>query len=80
MPETRLMRWLEALPIVIAGAAAVLFGPSLALSTALGFVGVALAVYALVHGARAWAVALGLAVNVPLAVIAVYIIVAAAAD
>jgi hypothetical protein len=80
MRESRVSRWLEALPILIAASGAALFGPSLALSTTLGFVGVALAFYALLHGARAWAVAVGLILNVPLALIAAYIIVAALVD
>lgn len=80
MREARLRQWLEALPIVIAGAAVVLFGPSLALSTTFGFVGVGVAVYALLRGARLWPVALGLVLNVPLALAAAYIIIAALAD
>jgi hypothetical protein len=80
MPATRATQWLEALPIVTAGAAAVLYFPSLALSSTLGFVGVAIAVYALAHGARAWVAALGLVLNVPLAVIGAYVLLAALGD
>jgi hypothetical protein len=54
MPRDRAPKWPEALPIVFAGGAVVL--------------------YALSHGARAWVVALGIVLNVPLAVIAFLIL------
>lgn len=68
---------MEALPIVIAGAAAVLYFPSLGLSSTFGFVGLAIAVYALGHGVRRWVAALGMVLNVPLAVAGVLILRAA---
>jgi hypothetical protein len=74
MPNTPTTRWLEALPIVVAGAAAVLYGPSLALSSTFGFVGLAIAVYALARGGRRWVAALGVVLNVPLVVIGVLIL------
>jgi hypothetical protein len=67
-------RWLEALPILIAGAAAVLYGPSLGLSSTFGLGGLAIAAYAAFRGARTWVAALGMLLNVPLAVIAVLIL------
>jgi hypothetical protein len=72
--------WLEALPIAIAGVAALLYSPSLGLSSTFGFVGGAIAVYGLGRGARAWVGALGLVLNVPLAVIAVYVLLGAFRD
>jgi hypothetical protein len=65
---------LEALPILAAAAAAVLYGASLGLSSTIGFVGLAIAAYGLVRGAWVWVVALGIVLNVPLAVIAVLIL------
>ncbi len=76
MPDSRRTPWLEALPIVVAGAAAVLYFPSLALSSTFGFVGLAIAAYAVRHGARAWVGALGIVLNVPLAIVAVMILLA----
>lgn len=73
-PNTPTTQWLEALPIVVAGAAAVLYGPSLALSSTFGFVGLAIAVYALARGRRRWIAALGVVLNVPLVVIGVLIL------
>jgi hypothetical protein len=80
MVEKRVTRWPEALPVVTAAAAAMLYVPSLALSSTFGIVGVAIAVYALRHGARTWVAALGLALNLPLVVIAAYILLAALVD
>jgi len=74
MPDTRTTQWLEALPIVVAGAAAALYGASLGLSSTFGFIGLAIAVYALFHGAREWVVALGIVLNVALVLIAVLIL------
>lgn len=65
---------LEALPIVVAGAAALLYGPSLGLSLTFGLLGLAIAVYAFFLGVRAWVAALGLLVNAPFAVAAAYIL------
>jgi hypothetical protein len=77
MADARPSQWLEALPIVTAGAAMILYFPSLALSSTFGVVGAAIAIYALAHGARAWVAVLGLVLNVPLAVIAAYVLFAA---
>jgi hypothetical protein len=68
------MRWVEAMPIVVAAAAALLYTASLGLSSILGFVGLALAVYALFRGARVWVVALGIAANGALAASAALIL------
>jgi hypothetical protein len=74
MGDARTTRWVEALPIVVAAAAAALYGASLGLSSALGFVGLPIAAHALRHGARRWVATLGIVLNVPLAVIAVLIL------
>ena len=74
MPAATTTKWLEALPIVVVGAAAVAYGPSLGLSSTFAFVGLAIAFYALAHGARRWVAIFGIALNLPLVVIAVLIL------
>jgi hypothetical protein len=80
MPELSAPRWLEALPVVTAGLAVVLYGPSLGLSSTFGIVGVAAAAYAFRRGARAWVAALGIVLNLPLAAIGAYVLVGVAVD
>jgi hypothetical protein len=74
MPAATTTTWLEALPILVVGAAAVAYGPSLGLSSTFALVGLPIAFYALAHGARRWVAILGIALNLPLAVIAMVIL------
>jgi hypothetical protein len=59
---------------VVAGVAAVLYFPSLALSSTFGFLGLAIAAYAIRNGARLWVAVLGIVLNVPLVIGALLIL------
>jgi hypothetical protein len=74
MHDATTTKWLEALPIVAVGAAAVAYGPSLGLSSTFAFIGLAIAFYALAHGARRWVAILGIVLNVPLVIVALVIL------